>query len=294
MRKILVRFVAIAQVILLAGHFFVYETWLALRNSPGRGESVALGIGAFLLSLTFVSASLLARKYSNPLVRGFYRVAAVWLGLMAYLFLAACASWVAYGLALLFGFGSAHQDIMLTLFGLALAAGSYGVVNAMHIRVRRVTVNLPHLPASWRGRVAAFVSDLHLGHVRGVRFAGRLARMLSGLGADIVLVGGDMYDGTKADVGSLAEPFRQIAPPLGTYFVAGNHEEFSDRRKYLDAVGNSGVRVLNDGRVVVDGLQLVGIHYHEPANSNRYRAVLRSLEVDPNAASILLTHAPHY
>lgn len=294
MRKPFVRFVSMAQLILVAGHFFVYETWLALRNSPGRSETIGLGLAVAILSATFVSASLLARKYSNPLVRAFYRVAAVWLGLIAYLFIAACVSWLAFGLALLLGFGGVHQIVLLAFFGLALAAGSYGVLNAMFIRVRHVTVKLPHLPASWRGRIAAFVSDLHLGHVHGRHFATRLARMLSGLGADIVLVGGDMYDGTKADVRSLAEPFRQIASPLGTYFVAGNHEEFSDRRKYLDAVGNSGVRVLNNEKVVVDGLQIVGIHYHETSDSDRFRAVLRSLNLDPNAASILLTHAPHY
>ena len=164
----------------------------------------------------------------------------------------------------------------------------------MHIRVRHVTVKLPNLPDRWRGRFAAFVSDVHLGHVRGYAFAKRLSALLSGLGADIVLVGGDMYDGTKVDARRLAGPLGEITAPHGTYFVAGNHEEFRDRRQYLDAVKDSGVRVLNNEMVVIDGLQLVGIHHHESVTWEGYRETLRSVNVDPNAASILLTHCPHH
>jgi hypothetical protein len=237
---------------------------------------------------------LLAWRYSNALVRGFYRVAAVWLGMLTYLFLAACCCWIALGVAVALGHGAARQDIAYVLFASALLAGIYAVVNSMRIRVRQITVKLPNLPESWRGRLAVFVSDVHLGHVRGYGFAKRLAALLTGLGPDIVLVGGDMYDGTKADVRRLAEPLREIVSPFGTYFVAGNHEEFSDRRQYLDAVKSSGVRVLNNEKVVIDGLQIVGIHHHETVNTDEYRSILRGANLDPNCASILLTHAPHH
>lgn len=294
MRRRIVPFLVVAQSILFFGHWTIYETWKSLRLAPFANELDILGIAMAGLSITFLPASLLAWRYSNLWVRGFYRVAAVWLGLLTYFFLASCVSWVSYGIAAALGHSRARQEILFMAFGAALLAGLYGVVNSMHIRVRQVSVKLPNLPAAWRGRLAAFVSDVHLGHVRGYDFARRLVALLSGLGPDIVLVGGDMYDGTKADAGRLAEPFRHIVSPLGTYFVAGNHEEFSDRGKYLDAVRRSGVRVLNNEKVVVDGLQIVGVHHHESVNTERYRSILRGLQVDPNCASILLTHAPHH
>lgn len=292
MRRRIVRFLIVGQSILFLGHWMVYETWKSLLLAPGSRELEILGGGLTALSLTFLPASLLAWRYSNSVVRAFYRMAAVWLGLFTYFFLAACVSWVGYGVVVAAGHAAARQDILLVVFGAAFLAGLFGIVNSMHIRVRQITVKLPNLPDAWRGRLAAFVSDIHLGHVRGYRFARRLVALLSGLGPDIVLVGGDMYDGTEADARHLAEPFRDIVSPLGTYFVAGNHEEFSDRRIYLDAVKSSGVRVLNNEKVVVDGLQIIGVHHHESANTERYRSILRGAQLDPECASILLTHAP--
>jgi len=294
MRRRILPFVIVGQSILFLAHWLIYETLVGLQVATTSRQILAARVALAALSVTFLPATLLAWRYSNGLVRGFYRVAAVWLGLLNYLFLAACGSWIGYGLAAALGHQSAKRDIALVMFGAGLVAGIYGLLNSMHIRVRHVTVKLPNLPAPWRGRLAAFVSDVHLGHVRGYRFAKRLAALLTGLSPDIVLVGGDMYDGTKADVQRLAEPFREIVTPLGTYFVAGNHEEFSDRRKYLDAVKRSGVHVLNNEKVVVDGLQIVGVHHHESVNTEQYRAILRQANLDPNCASILLTHAPNH
>jgi hypothetical protein len=90
----------------------------------------------------------------------------------------------------------------------------------------------------------------------------------------------------------LAAPLAKLVVPWGAYFVAGNHEEFSDSNKYFDAVKQSGVRVLNNEKITVDGLQIVGVHYRDSTNDDRFRAALRSAAVDRNRASILLTHAP--
>jgi len=294
MRRRLVPFLAIVQSILFLGHFIIYETWMSFRVAPSRTEVDMLRFGLLFLSITFPAASILAWRYSNGLVRAVYRLAAIWLGFLSFFFLASCAVWIAYGIALLLGLGYEGQNIAFSVFGIGFLAGLYGLLNSMHIRVRQITVKLPNLPANWRGRLAAFVSDVHLGHVRGYRFAKRLAALLTGLSPDIVFVGGDMYDGTKVDAGRLAEPLSTIVSPLGTYFVAGNHEEFTDRAKFLEAVKKSGVRVLNNEKIIIDGLQIVGVHHHETINSQQFRAILRSANLDPDCASILLTHAPHH
>ncbi len=207
-------------------------------------------------------------------------------------FLAACLCWAVYESARLFGLHPNRRVLVLVLFGLALLASFYGVVNAAWTRIRRVPVRLPNLPESWRGRVAALVSDTHLGHVRGARFLARIVTRLTHLQPDIVFIVGDMYDGTFAKVNELAAPLARLSAPWGAYFVAGNHEEFSDSTKYFDAVEQSGVRVLNGEKVTVDGLQIVGVHYRDSTNDDRFRAALRGAAVDRNRASILLTHAP--
>jgi hypothetical protein len=185
-----------------------------------------------------------------------------------------------------------RRELVVVFFAIALLASLYGVVNAAWTRVRRVSVTLPNLPASWRGRVAALVTDTHLGHVRGFRFMRRIVTTLTRLRPDIVFIAGDMYDGTVARVRELAQPWARLATPLGAFFVLGNHEQFSDSAKYLDAVEHSGVRVLNNEKVTVDGLQIVGVHYSDSTNDDHFRSVLRHADVDRDRASILLTHAP--
>jgi predicted MPP superfamily phosphohydrolase len=292
MRRRIVFFVAIIQAILLASHWFVYQTWTSFQHAPDPPGISTLGLAFAILSVTFITASLLAWRYSEWPVRIYYTAAAVWLGFFNFFFLAACASWIVYGIAKALRLPWQQQDIAFLSFGLAAAAGVYGLVNSGRVRVKRVPVKLPNLPPSWRGRVAALVTDTHLGHVQGVRFAKRIVAMVSRFQPDIVLIGGDLYDGTAANVRKLAEPLRELSAPLGSYFIAGNHEEFGDHTKYLEAVAAAGVRVLNNEKVVLDGLQLVGVHYRDATDAEHLRRILRSTNLDPNSASILLTHAP--
>ncbi len=293
MRVRIAVFVAVIQSILFLAHWFVYETlaslWL-VSDPPGVS---ALQVTAALLSVSFVTASLLAFRYSHLVVRVYYTTAAAWLGVLSFCFFAACSCWILYGAVRLFGLPGERRDLVGMLFGVAIVASLYGVVNAARVRVKRIAVKLPNLPDSWRGRVAALVSDTHLGHVRGEGFSRRIVAMLRRLHPDVVFITGDLYDGTKADLDGLAAPWAELAVPLGTYFVTGNHEEFTDSAKYLHAVKRAGIRVLNNEKVTVDGLQIVGIHYHDSANAQRLQSVLHQAALDRDRASVLLTHAPH-
>jgi hypothetical protein len=137
------------------------------------------------------------------------------------------------------------------------------------------------------------VSDVHLGHVNGSRFLRRIVSRLRQLGPDVVFITGDLYDGTKVDPRVLAEPWQEFSPAFGAYFVTGNHEEFSDPRKYLEAVNDSRVRVLNNEKILIDGLQVVGVHFGDSTHPDRFRSVLKGAELERGRASILLSHAPH-
>ena len=94
------------------------------------------------------------------------------------------------------------------------------------------------------------------------------------------------------DFDRLAEPWPKFSLPLGSYFVTGNHEEFSSPTKYLDAVTRSGIRVLNNEKIIVDGLQIVGVHYRDSVNAEKLRFILTQVALDRDAASILLVHTP--
>jgi len=87
---------------------------------------------------------------------------------------------------------------------------------------------------------------------------------------------------------------QDLRPPLGTFFVEGNHEEFRDPAKYLEAVRASGVRVLNNEKADIDGLQILGVPYRHATHEGHFRSVLEAIGIDQDRASVLLTHAPDH
>ncbi|MGB7846534.1 MAG: metallophosphoesterase [Candidatus Acidiferrum sp.] len=284
--------VAIIQSILLLAHWFVYETWIVFWGTSGGSQLTILRAVLSLLSVSFVAATLLAHRYFNGPVKFFYKLASVWLGAFNFLFGAACLCWVAFSIVRLTGLTVSRQDIAGTFFALAMVVTLFGIANAAAIRVKRVTVKLPGLPASWRGRVAALVTDAHLGHIKGYRFLTRLVGMLRQLKADVVFISGDLFDGTKVDPHRLVAPWKQLSPRFGSYFVTGNHEVFSDPAKYLQAIEDSGIRVLHNEKVNLDGLQVVGVPYSEAGDAKRFQSILENAELDREHASVLLTHVP--
>jgi predicted MPP superfamily phosphohydrolase len=292
-QKRLVVFIAVIQSILFLAHFFLYKTWIF--PSPGGDTSdlwtkLALGV----LSVSFVAASLLAFRYTNAALRSFYRAAAVWMGLLSFLFLAAVFSWIIFGVARLAGVAiNLHRTVEL-LFAAAVLAGAYGVFNASWTRITRTTVRLANLPEAWRGRRAALISDVHLGHVRNGSFLRRMVAKILKESPDAIFIAGDLYDGTAIDARRAAEPLNRLTAPHGVYFVAGNHEQFGDDSKYLHAIGAAGVRVLSNEKVEADGLQILGVPYRNATQNGHLASVLQGLRLDRDRASILLTHAPDH
>jgi len=293
-RKELMGFIAITQSVLFLTHYLLYKTWIF---SPAGSETpgafwIKLALG--FLSVSFIAASLLAFRYTNPALRAFYRAAAVWMGLVSFLFLAAVSSWIIFGIARLAGLDLNFHRTVELLFGAAVVAGLYGVFNASWTRITRTTVRLANLPAAWHGRTAALISDVHLGHVRNGSFLRRLVAMILREEPDAIFVAGDLYDGTAIDAGRAAEPLGDLVAPHGVYFVAGNHEQFGDDSKYLNAIAAAGVRVLRNEKVEVDGLQIIGVPYRNATQNSQLASVLHDIGLDRDRASILLTHAPDH
>ncbi len=294
LRQRLIGFIAIVQSVLFLTHLVLYKTWTfapAGNDTPGvLWIKLVLGF----LSVSFIVASLLAFRYTNAVLRVFYRAAAIWVGLLSFLFAAAVSSWIIFGVAQLAGLDVNFHRIVELLFAAAVVAGLYGVFNASWTRITRTTVRLANLPASWRGRRAALISDLHLGHVRNGSFLRRMVAKILREQPDAIFIAGDLYDGTAIDAGRAAEPLNKLVAPHGVFFVAGNHEQFGDDSKYLNAIAAAGVRVLSNEKVEVDGLQIIGVPYRNAVRDGHFASALRDIRLDRDRASILLTHAPDH
>ena len=285
----IIRFGSIVSAILLsanalvcatASHFFNLPGWLAWQVLPG------------LLAIAFIPATILRFRTSHPLLRVVYVVTSAWLGALNFAVFASLACWIAEGIFLLAGRPAPLFEIGATLFGLALLVTIWGLINAGWLRITRVSVSLPNLPEAWRGRTAALVTDVHLGPLHGANFVRRITARLRDLQPDIVLISGDMFDGSPLGLRELAAPWQDYTAPLGVFFVAGNHDEFAERRLFLDAARATGIRVLDNESVTIDGLDLVGVHDEEASDPGQLRNILRRAHTDRQRPAILLAHRP--
>jgi predicted MPP superfamily phosphohydrolase len=285
----IVRFGLVVAAILLGVNAFVCATWS--HFSGMRGWLVWQAIPGALV-VGFITSTIVGFRFSNPLLRIVYAVSASWLGALNFAFFAAVACWMADAVAGLAGWPWPRLDIAATFFGAALLATVYGLINAAWLRVTRVTIHLPNLPEAWTGRTVALVTDLHLGHLSGPGFLRRVIARLRSLRPDAVLISGDMFDGSPIGLDRLVAPWREFSAPKGIYYVTGNHDEFAERAIYWDAVKRTGIRVLHNEKISVDGLQLIGVHDSEAGDPQELRRILREAQIDPRQASVLLAHQP--
>jgi uncharacterized protein len=281
----MVVFVGLFSLILLLSTVFVSVSFSHFTGVSGW-ESLVLPL---LLTLGFVPAMLLGFRRRNALITALYRVSATALGFLNFALIASIVCWL---VALLPVAPEPHL-LAFAFYGLAAAITVYGVINASWIRTTRVTVPLPNLPREWQGRTLALVSDVHLGNVRGGAFVRRIVSRLNTLKPDAVLLAGDMFDGAEVDLRNVAQSWEKLTAPHGVYFATGNHDEFSDRSKFLTALTRAGVRILNNEKIeLAGGLQLLGVHDGEAGDPKLFGKILDHLKIDRQRASILLTHQP--
>lgn len=275
----------------------MYRTWIDFWWPMSPGALTALRIAFTVLSFLFVIASLASFRYFNLAVRLLYWIAAIWIGIANFLFVGA---WVAWLSDLVLRFTVAPATRMLDrhyiagiLLVLAVVIAIYGLVNARVLQLQRIKVELPSLPACWRDKQALLISDMHLGHINGAGFALRVASIARELNPAIIFLAGDLFDGSRVDPIRVAAPILALKPPLGMYFVGGNHEAFGGATHFEEALRMAGVRVLHNESAEVDGVKIVGVPYGDSTYPLHLRVFLEGLRLNNGSPSILLNHVPN-
>src|SRR5271156_403151 len=123
--KRLITFIAVIQSFLFLIHLFLYETWTFSPAGDATPGAFWIKLALGVLSVSFVAASLLAYRYTNGPLRAFYRAAAVWMGMLTFLFFAAVFSWIIFGVARLAGLDVNFHRVVELLFAVAAVTGIF-------------------------------------------------------------------------------------------------------------------------------------------------------------------------
>ena len=278
---------------ILWAHYFIFQTIVLFLGLANQAVLKILKAAFILLPLSFILASILIHYSFNAVVRFYYTLSAVWLGLALYLFSACLLIYLILFLAKPLSLKLNAKILTLALLAAAVAVTIYGLTQAQNIKIKKLELALPNLPASWQNKTAVWISDLHLGAIENYEFSRRVAKLIEGLRPDVLFIGGDFYDGQKnINLTELAEIFSGLEVPLGKFFITGNHEEYANKADFLKAIGDSGIVYLNNQLVDLDGLQIIGVDYGTAYSRKNFAAILANLKIDRSKPSILLRHVP--
>ncbi len=276
------------QALLLWLSYIVYETWVAAFGPGWRPLEWAF----CLLAFTFISATLLAVRYRSWFVRWYYWFAAYWFACIGPLFGGSVLFVLLEDIGPHVGVSVVPNWAGIISFGVAIGVIIYGMWQSQRVEIVRTTITLPNLPKSWQGKAVVLVADLHLGNVRGVRFAEKVTRKIRTLAPEMVFIAGDLYDGLICDASKLIAPLKNLASPQGTYFVSGNHDYYSDSEHFFRAIQDAGIHILNNAVVTIDGLQIAGMDFNDTNYPENFKTVLKNIDLDTDKSSILLRHEP--
>ncbi len=267
---------------------FTAATWTYFTGGDARmAQLVALVVPTLYVAVIFAHF-----RWQHLVLEIAGKVTSVAMGFLNFAFLAALACWPAVWAARVANLPVNPAATALVLFSCSLPVALYGLFNAARLRVTKYTIHLRNLPLSWQGRNVALVSDIHVGAIRGSDFVRRVVTLLQGLAPKAVFISGDMFDGAKVDIAKSVEPLTELRTPAGIYFVTGNHDEFGDPRPALAGLTRAGVRVLYNEKVVVEGVQIIGINDSATHRAALYQELLERAQIDPLRPSILLAHRP--
>lgn len=108
---------------------------------------------------------------------------------------------------------------------LPLASLTYGIVSSAYdYRVKRKTLYLPNLPASFDGLTLGQISDIHSGSFYNSKAVRGGVDMLLNEKPDMIFFTGDLVNNVASEMRDYQDIFSKVKAPLGVFSVLGNHD----------------------------------------------------------------------
>ena len=186
--------------------------------------------------------------------------------------------------------------------GLVAASGSlafHGVAEGLSLpRIKKTVVRIDHLPPDLEGFRIVQLTDLHISAGIRRRFVQDLVERTNTLSADLIVLTGDIVDGTCTEIGYDAAPLAGLTARQGIFFVTGNHEYWYGADEWIREMERMGFTVLmNDHHLIAQGSgkMLVGgvADYSAPSRSSHASSPAKAMgDVSGMDVKILLAHQP--
>ncbi len=259
--------------------YFALNSYVILRlgNLLGAGNNILYPL-IILLAFSFPFAMFIEKTFPNMLTRVGYTISSIWMGVLVFLFF----SLIAYELINMFyDLPYAGWIILAAVFLLS----SYSVINAFSLHVKEVDVKIEGLHKDVK---IVQLSDVHIGTIRNSGFLKKIAEKVNDIDPDIVMITGDLVDGSAPLHKGMFDPFKKLRAPV--YLVSGNHEIYEGVEKVYDLFDDTKIKVLKNEAVNFDGIQIVGVEFSE--NRTHLSREMGRIKVNSSRPAVLMYHHP--
>ena len=249
-------FLSIFALILGIGHFYLFERigyYLALSAQARVVAGTVLAVLAIMTLVSLPLSRVLPRWAASLLAWIVYP----WMGIAFLLLAAFMVTDIVWILLNLVPPGDLPEPYMVLqrCFGVVAlsavgAVAAFALWNGLRpVRVREVSVQLKRLPKSLDGVRLVQLTDLHIGPLIDGAWLRRIVERVNKVKPDLVVITGDLIDGTVQELGAHVAPLAELQAPV--YFVTGNHEYYSGVEEWCALLEKMGVRVLRNARAAV-------------------------------------------
>jgi len=216
--------------------FHALPAWSLIRwlQLPGNFWNPLISALFLLKAVLLIFGRDVAFLSDRQSSRNVYRLSMFSFVLTLNLFLASLFHLLIRGIILIGGWEIPGRITLVPTFSAAVALVLLGLVNARRLRVRNVVFNAPEFPELWQNRRILFFSDTHYGPLNGPGMAEILVTRIESLKPDLIICGGDLFDGPGGKVGTTLAILARLEAPLGVLAVLGNHDYY-----YLTRPGSS-------------------------------------------------------
>ena len=272
-------FIITFLILIFSMHFYVFSTLFDLFS---LSKGLLFYILIIILSLSYVISGIFERKIPGIFSRGFYITSVIWFG----------AIWFSFWITIIYDLSSFFVSIDNVIAGtiiisLDLLLVCYGLINGQFIRKTRIKLEFNKEKLKQNVKIV-HLTDIHLGTVNTRPFLAKVVRKTIEEKPDLVLLTGDLVDGSAPLSLEMLKPLEKIKTPI--YFVIGNHEIYDDLDFVLPILKKTKLKIIRNSVVNYRGIQIAGIDFYE--GKKQAPIEIKKLEIDEKKFSILLNHAP--
>ncbi|MGE5425934.1 MAG: metallophosphoesterase [Bacillota bacterium] len=274
----------------LLAHLLLFLIWRDFFGIDSRYVQVAVSY-LLLGSVSLLAiAPLLMHWRDSVFSRSLYLVLSLWMGVMLNTALIALVMLIADWFAKSFGIevSSSLRPYAIGILPILILLPEAWA--AQSFRIKRRTVYINGLPPIWEGKDIVHISDIHLGPIWRQRHFDRLVAAVNGLQPDATFITGDLFDGMDTDF-HWFHP-RQFQAEKGVYYSIGNHDLNLGTQRIKDLLSNSGIEIMDNRLLAVDGLQILGLTCHYEGKLDVKSEILSQIGYERALPSILMYHEP--